>query len=696
MSTVLLIVHLLTLAAITAGSSAWKSALWSVSWWGFLSLPAFAAAAVLSLIFTAAALRSDTLRDKTPGAREENRLEKYLIPALFIVLMIIFRFRHSMTGGLASLAERVSSGEVYSPGSVIPALLNQLLYRFLGGVLLVSAADSIAALSILAGGIFSVLAFRAGKFIAGDNPGITALLLISGGYTCIFFGGASGISAVVLFSFIHIILSLRFLREGGSPLPSSAFLLLALFSDPTAVFLIPGFLYIVMARVREPENRRAIVPALRFLVLIWAAAEAVLFFLLRESPAAGPIMEMIANSTGGSFRSFLEGAGNGILIVGPAALSALIILIFRSRFRFESSEGEIYSAVNVVAAILLIFSQQHQLEKGIKWNALLAAGPAFYIYTALMLKRACTKRGFRKAALILAAAGLVHLAPIVLVNSSGGRAERQLSALDIEPGKAETIIAGRAFSRRNYEKSEEYYMKAAEKDTTNSRAFFRLGELNLRKENYFSAVSFYGKALRLRPDNPEYRFALAEAYIEAKWYDDAAGQLEILVERFSSNSRYWSRYGYALNHSGKYSEAVKAYRKALSLEPENSEYRENLYSALLNRGAELQNEGKKKEAEDLYRKGISMVSYRWEGYFNLASIYVKEGNYSEAAQILTMAVNNSIMTPDYRVYMNLGFVLEKLGRDEEALKYLKMAEEMNPMAPADQLIDRIREKSDRE
>jgi len=693
MITIALIVQLMTLASITAGSVVWKSSLWSVSWWGFVSLPAFAAAAAISLIYTVFTCRPDTLGDKDPVGTRENRFKKYIMPALFFALMIIFRFRHTMTAGLDNLARQVSGGEIFSPGTVVPALLNQMFYRFLNSVLLISAADAIAVLSIIAGGIFCLLAVRAGRIIAGDNPCVTALLLLSGGYTCTFFGGESVISAVVLFSFIHIILSIRYLREGGSPIPLSAFLLLALFSDPTAVFLIPGFLYVVLAGRRKPEGRRQILKVLIYLALFWAAAETVLLLLLGESPAAGPILDMIGGSMDqGSFRLFLAGSANGILIAGPAAISALIIIILRSRFGFEMSKDEIYSGINAVAAVLLIISQQRLLEQGLRWNALLAAGPAFYIYTALMLRRACTKRGFRKATIILAAAGLVHLAPIVLVNSSDDRVERQLPVLDLKPGRAEAIIAGSAFSRRNYEKSEEYYLKAAAEDSTNSRVFFQLGELNLRKENYFNAVSYYGKALRLKPENPEYRFALAEAYIEAEWYQDAVEHLRILAEKFDSNDRYWTRYGFALNHSGKYSEAIKAYQKALSLEPQKREHRENLYSALLNRGAQLQNEGRRNQAEDFYRKAISMVTYRWEGYFNLASIYVKEGNYSEAAEILTMAVNNSQMTPDYRVYMNLGFVLEKLGRDEEALKYLKIAEELDPMSPADQLIDEIMKK----
>ncbi|MBD3180548.1 MAG: tetratricopeptide repeat protein, partial [Candidatus Latescibacteria bacterium] len=299
---------------------------------------------------------------------------------------------------------------------------------------------------------------------------------------------------------------------------------------------------------------------------------------------------------------------------------------------------------------------------------------------------------FRRAALVLTSAGIIHLIPIVLVNSSPERAERRLLDLDIQAGTAESIIASRALEKRDYQKSEKYYRIAAEKDSTRSEVFYRLGELNLRKEEYFDAVSNFGKALRLQKDNPEYRFALANAYIEAEWFADAAEQLRILTERFESNPLYWTKLGYALNHSGEYGDAVRAYRRALLFDPESSEYRENLYSAMLNRGSELQEEGEYEKAEELYLKAISMVPVRWEGYFNLASIRSVNKQYGEAVRILKRAINRSV-TLDYRVYLQLGYLLEKLGRDEEALKYLIEAEEMNPLSPAGQLIRKIREKN---
>jgi len=688
MNIIAVIIHFFTLAAIITGSTFWKPVLWGANWWGSVSLPALSVLAVLSLIF---------LTEKPAGLLEGRESSgsgkslpwKFIIPIVSIILMTVFRFRHTLTAGMGALAEQAENGTFYSPGRVIPALINQIFYRFMSSVLLVSAEGSVASVSILAGGVFATAALRAGRTICRGRENLLALFILTAGFTSSFFGGASAISLSILFVFLHILESIRYLRKGGSMLPSSLFLLLALFSDPAAAYLLPGFIYLIASRIGKEQERRKAAAAAIFLVLFWVLIEAVAGYMSGQSPAAGAVMDMVRSSfSGGSFSRLITGSANGLLIIGPAAAAALLILIFRPTAETHGRSGDLFATINLIMAVLLIVSQQHLHENGIRWNALFTAGPAFYLYTAVMAGRTADRISFLRTILILIAAGLIHLAPIILTNCSAERARDQLLALETEPGRAEHIIAESELEKRNYEKSEKYYHIVSEKDTANSVVFYRLGQLNMRQEEYFDAVSYFGKALRKDLDNPDYRFGLAEAYIGAEWYTDAVPHLKQLCERFSSNALYWTRLGFALNHSEEYARAIRAYTRAVSLEPENREYRNNLYSAMLNRGSQLQNEGRVQKAEELYREAISMVPTRWEGYFNLASIRVSSGNYEEAVTILKMAENNSVMA-GYRVYLNLGILLEKLGRDEEALEYLKQAARMNPLSPAARLIEKI-------
>jgi tetratricopeptide (TPR) repeat protein len=397
---------------------------------------------------------------------------------------------------------------------------------------------------------------------------------------------------------------------------------------------------------------------------------------------------------GGSLPSIASGTVNGILAVGPAATAALLFLLLRKRRGTGPEEKQIFLTVNAAAALLLIFSQTRLFENGLRWSYLLPAGPALYLYTASVLSRITDRARLRKAAVMLISAGIIHLVPILLVNSSPARTERRLLSLDAAPGEAAAIIAESAMEARDFGKSEKYYRIAADADSTRSENFYHLGWLNLRQEDYFQAAAYYGKALKLEPENPEYRFALAETYLEAEWYTDAVEQLEILTERFDENPRYWTRLGYAYNHSREYVPALRAYRNALKLEPGNPDYRENLYSAMMNRGSELQRRGRTEESERLYMKAISLVPYRWEGYYSLATLRMEEEDYEDAVRILTAAINK-VSSNSYRVYLTLGVALEKLGRYSEALKNLRRAREMNPLSPAGQLIDEIIRKRER-
>lgn len=691
MSTIAVIVHFFTLAAVIAGSTVWKPVLWGVNWWGSVSLPALTVLSVLSLLFITEK-PARLLEERKSSESGKSLPWKFIIPIVSIILMIIFRFRHTLTSGMMALAEQAENGTFYSPGEVIPALINQIFYRFMSSVFLVSARGSVASVSILAGGVFTAAALRAGKTICRGRENLLALFILTAGFASSFFGGSSAVSLSILFVFLHILESIRYFRKGGSILPSALFLLLALFSDPAAAYLLPGFIYLIVSHIGKEQKRRKAAAAGIFIVLCWVSIEAVAGYLSGQSPAAGPLMDMVRSSfSGASFSSIITGSANGLMIIGPAAAAAVLILIFRPTAKTDRRSSDLFATINLIMAVLLIASQQHLHENGIRWNALFTAGPAFCLYTAVIMGRIGNRISFLRTVLILTAAGLIHLIPIVLTNCSAERAQEQLLALETESGKAEHLIAESELEKRNYEKSERYYQIASEKDTTKSIVFYRLGQLNLRQGNYFDSVSYFGKALRKKPDNPDYRFGLAKAYIGAEWYTDAVPHLEKLCERFSSNPLYWTRLGFALNHSGEYAGAIRAYNRALSLEPDSREYRSNLYSAMLNRGSELQNDGRVQKAEELYREAISMVPTRWEGYFNLATIRISSRNYEEAVTILKMAVKNSI-TVGYRVYLNLGIVLEKMGRDDEALEYLKMAARMNPLSPAPGLIEKIKNK----
>ncbi|MBD3179705.1 MAG: hypothetical protein GF417_08910, partial [Candidatus Latescibacteria bacterium] len=378
MSIIAVIVHFITLAAVITGSEVMESTLWAANWWGALSMPAFYTLAVLSLLLLPAKT-ARYLSNRNTGIPSGRLWRIFVIPALSMALMALFRFRHTLTPGLERMAGQAAEGLFYSPGSFIPTLLNQLFYRFLNGVFLLSAADTVAAVSILAGGFFTAAALSAGRMVSDDNPGLAALLILSGGYVCSFFGAGSNITIPVLLVTLHLLVSIRYLSGSGSLITSAGLLLLALFSDPAAIYLLPGFIYLVISGFRSVTGRKSAVTAAAILAFCWAGAEIMALALSKESPALVPALGMIGGAfEEGSITGILAGAANGVLIMGPGAAAAVILLALFYRFRKKCSEREIYLSVNAALAILLVLSGRQHFDSGMNWNTLFAAGPALY------------------------------------------------------------------------------------------------------------------------------------------------------------------------------------------------------------------------------------------------------------------------------------------------------------------------------
>ena len=157
----------------------------------------------------------------------------------------------------------------------------------------------------------------------------------------------------------------------------------------------------------------------------------------------------------------------------------------------------------------------------------------------------------------------------------------------------------------------------------------------------------------------------------------AVGQLEFLTETYPDSVRFWKRLGYARNHGGMFEEAIAAYEKALLMEPSEEKNVLALVSAVTNRGTELQKEGSLDEARAYYELAIRLYPIGWAAQNNLAAMEIDLGNIEEAYEILERTLKRHPAVA--KLNLNMGLVLEKMGRYEEALEYLMKAADYDPM-----------------
>lgn len=156
----------------------------------------------------------------------------------------------------------------------------------------------------------------------------------------------------------------------------------------------------------------------------------------------------------------------------------------------------------------------------------------------------------------------------------------------------------------------EAWKKAISIDSNLPGPYFNLGLTLTRNHDYANAIAPLRRALALEPNNDGARRALAVALIGTERFQEAsreiaqllfkapedAALLEMAAQSFLRQRRYteaatvlqrrtrlpnpnsslWSQYGDALDGSGRTTEAVEAYRKAVGIDPDSTVVRYGL------------------------------------------------------------------------------------------------------------------------
>ena len=140
----------------------------------------------------------------------------------------------------------------------------------------------------------------------------------------------------------------------------------------------------------------------------------------------------------------------------------------------------------------------------------------------------------------------------------------------------------------------------------------------------------------------------------------------------SINPQYaeaWINKGNALYGLGKYDEAIKAYDQAISINPQFAE-------AWYNKGNALYGLGKYDEAIKAYDQAISINPQFAEAWNNKGNALYGLGKYDEAIKAYDQAIS---INPQYaEAWSNKGNALRDLGKHDEAIKAYDRAISINP------------------
>jgi len=158
-------------------------------------------------------------------------------------------------------------------------------------------------------------------------------------------------------------------------------------------------------------------------------------------------------------------------------------------------------------------------------------------------------------------------------------------------------------------------------------------------------------------------------YYQNGQLDDAKKLALSITQKFPQHPFGWKVLGAVLNATGKKSEAVDAFQKAVGLSPQDAETHYNL-------GITLQELGRLDEAMASYHQAIASKPDYAEAHINLGVTLQSLGRLDEAMASYHQAIASK---PDYaKAHSNLGVTLQSLGRLDEAMASYHQAIALKP------------------
>lgn len=187
-------------------------------------------------------------------------------------------------------------------------------------------------------------------------------------------------------------------------------------------------------------------------------------------------------------------------------------------------------------------------------------------------------------------------------------------------------------------------------------------KINISTVEDYSYVKNYSYTPR-QPNNKETFVDLLNSYTPQR-----PNNRKIILNYPGENPTFYINLGNDLIDPKKQEEAIKAYRKAIELDPKNATAYNNLGLALIQQG-EL------KEAITAYRKAIEFDPEYAEAYNNLSIALKEEGKLEEAILQLHEAIS---LDPQSSIFNgSLGDVLKEQNKLEEAISQYRKALSLN-------------------
>ena len=193
-----------------------------------------------------------------------------------------------------------------------------------------------------------------------------------------------------------------------------------------------------------------------------------------------------------------------------------------------------------------------------------------------------------------------------------------------------------------------------------------LGDRYLQQGNMDESFIQYNKALQLDPGKNGVRYKVGLLFLKRGLPDEALKEFQRILEKDGGHALAYQGMGQAFMQTEKYDEAEKNFQKALQLNPD-------LWLSHNDLGMIYDRKLRFDDAIAHYEAAINIKPDQYVLLNNLGVSYYLNREYKKSAETLLKAIKAGSDPKNAKVYNNLGLVLGKLGRYEEALEAFKKA-----------------------
>ena len=248
-----------------------------------------------------------------------------------------------------------------------------------------------------------------------------------------------------------------------------------------------------------------------------------------------------------------------------------------------------------------------------------------------------------------------------------------------------------------------YYDKALQLKPDYVKAYHNKGQTFLKNGQFTEAVEQFGYALRLKPDYVKALKGMGDALTQAGQSNQAIAAYEKALQLDPTDLAAGDNLGTALLRAGRVDESIARFESVLRVDPEDGEAHDNLGAALLQKGdvnaalahfaaairqlpdaaqvhynyaKALKQAGRTQDAIDEYRKVVQRKPDHAVAYYNLGNAFALTGQLEQALAAYEEAVK---IKPDYvEAHNNYGSILRRQGRLKQAQEQYLLALKYRP------------------